>query len=146
MPEHMAAASSSTQLLKVWQVWPGTHSFLCDGRLMLGADAPQFALTNAMTLLPVAVFAARVAPQLEHALKAAPYLLTPGLARWGPLAAVAGLCAATLAAGWVAALADPGIIPRAPRPSNAAASSAAALDDPEVRTGPALSLSLGDEA
>ena len=38
VPEHMAAASSSTQALKVWQVWPGTHQFFCDGRVMVGPD------------------------------------------------------------------------------------------------------------
>ena len=54
VPEHMAAVSSSTQSLKVWQVWPGTHSFCCDGRFMVGPDFGvtvfAFGLTTAVSV------------------------------------------------------------------------------------------------
>ena len=51
----MAAASSSTQSLKVWQVWPGQHSFCCDGRIMVG---PDFGVTVFAFLLTTGASAA----------------------------------------------------------------------------------------
>ena len=38
VPEHMTAPSSAAPPMKVWQVWHGTHSFFCDGRIMVGPD------------------------------------------------------------------------------------------------------------
>jgi len=37
IPEHMAS-QPLPPTLKVWQAWPGRHSFFCDGRIMVGPD------------------------------------------------------------------------------------------------------------
>jgi len=37
VPEHMTSQHMSPTL-KVWQAWPGRHSFFCDGRVMVGPD------------------------------------------------------------------------------------------------------------
>jgi palmitoyltransferase ZDHHC9/14/18 len=37
IPEHMASQPLPSTL-KVWQAWPGRHTFCCDGRVMVGPD------------------------------------------------------------------------------------------------------------
>ena len=53
VPAHLTT-SADKEDLKIWQVWPGNHTFLCDGRLMLGPDigvtACAFALTTGTSI------------------------------------------------------------------------------------------------
>eukprot|EP00629_Pelagomonadales_sp_RCC1024_P015230 CAMPEP_0119278282 /NCGR_PEP_ID=MMETSP1329-20130426/18806_1 /TAXON_ID=114041 /ORGANISM="Genus nov. species nov., Strain RCC1024" /LENGTH=353 /DNA_ID=CAMNT_0007278789 /DNA_START=243 /DNA_END=1301 /DNA_ORIENTATION=- len=90
---------------ELWKSFPGKNVFACWGRLMFGADVDQFALSNAMILVPIAIFVAR--PFLLGAeglvLKRAAYELKIG-------AALLGLIAIALL--WRVATTDPGIIPR----------------------------------
>ena len=99
VPEHMAAASSSTQSLKVWQVWPGTHSFFCDGRMMVGPDFGVTLFAFLLTTGTSTTFWIFVCPSL-------PLLFT-----------VVGACLyfQTVAFMWTTATTDPGIVPRCAR-------------------------------
>lgn len=96
VPEHMTAASSSTQSLKVWQVWPGTHTFFCDGRILVG---PDFGVTVFAFLLTTGtsvafwIFACPSLPVLCAIIGAALYLQT-------------------VLFMWATATTDPGIVPR----------------------------------
>ncbi len=94
VPEHLSMQSDKG--LKVWQVWPGTHRFCCDGRLMFGPDIGVtwfafFLVTTASTTFWVAV-----CPSLPVA------VIVVGVA----------LYIATVWFMYRTATTDPGIIPR----------------------------------
>lgn len=51
----------------VLEGWMGNHVFLCNGKIMLGSDAPLFFVTNALLVLGMGVYFGIVLPSLmEH--------------------------------------------------------------------------------
>ena len=96
VPEHMTAASSSTQSLRVWQVWPGEHTFCCDGRLMVGPDIGVTIFAFLLTTISSGGFWSFVCPTF-------PVLFTfVGVVLYLQTVIFMGLTATT----------DPGIVPR----------------------------------
>lgn len=92
VPAHM----SSEAQLKVWQTWPGAHSFCCDGRVMLGPDIKVTYFAAGLTTAACIAFWVVVCPSSDWYVTLGSvflYLLT------------IGFMAAT-------ATTDPGIIPR----------------------------------
>lgn len=49
---------------KVKDAWMGNHIFLCDGKIMLGSDAPLFYVTNALLICGMGVYFGVVLPHL----------------------------------------------------------------------------------
>lgn len=102
------------ETVRAWRTYPGRSVFFCNGRVMLGADAEQFFVSNLMIAIPVAIFAFQPLPEFGRSDHYAArgqvekFLLTT-LAAKG-LAVVFGLVALTLL--WIVATKDPGIIPR----------------------------------
>ena len=64
VPEHMTAPSSAAPPVKVWQVWHGTHSFFCDGRIMVGPDIGVTVFAFMITTSASVTFWATVCPSL----------------------------------------------------------------------------------
>lgn len=87
---------SSPQTLRRAALFPGNNTFLCGGRLMMGADPSVFLLAELMIWGPAAAFFAIVSPHQHAAVGAAVALL---------LAVVIYLHVRT-------AFTEPGIIPR----------------------------------
>ena len=81
---------------KVWQVWPGSHSFCCDGRFMVGPDAGVTLFAFALVTGASVGFWVFVCPSLHVA-----FLLGGVLV----YITTVGFMAAT-------AITDPGILPR----------------------------------
>ncbi|KAK1746785.1 hypothetical protein QTG54_002129 [Skeletonema marinoi] len=44
--------------------WMGNHIFLCDGKVMLGSDAPLFYVTNALLILGIGIYFGVILPHL----------------------------------------------------------------------------------
>lgn len=113
MPERVAAdhcsmeaCSSPDKQLKVWQVWPGSHAFFCDGRLMVGPDIGVTVFAGLLTTAASAAFWVYVCPSLHASV------------------AVGGvtLYVATVVFMYLTATSDPGILPRNTTMSDAEAS------------------------
>jgi DHHC palmitoyltransferase len=83
-----------------YEDWRGNNYFFFEGRMMMGSDAKFFAFTNLMIALPSILFFYYVTPALEGG----PFLT---------LVLVLVLVYAMVNL-WIAAVADPGIIPRIP--------------------------------
>ena len=63
VPEHMAAEHSNTPM-KIWETWPGTHYFCCDGRVMVGPDIGVTGFAAALTTGASVAFWIFVTPTL----------------------------------------------------------------------------------
>jgi len=48
------------------EAWMGNHVFLCNGRIMLGSDAPLFFVTNALMLSGIFGYLFRIVPQMRE--------------------------------------------------------------------------------
>jgi hypothetical protein len=105
VPEHMAAVSSSTQSLKIWQVWPGSHYFCCDGRVMVGPDFGVTLFAFTLTTTTSVGFWIFVCPSLPL------IFLLIGVQLYVQTVAFMAATATT----------DPGIVPRCARPDTATA-------------------------
>lgn len=111
-----------------WKLWKGKNVFALGGRAMLGADARIFAITNAFVIATCLVFFGDLCPRMR------------GSERERHVIAGGALYACTLGAMWVAALSDPGVIPRAgyaradekPRPTDAEEEAGGYEEDPLV--------------
>ena len=84
--------------LRRYEDWRGNNYFFCFGKLMMGSDAKFFLLTNFMLLASSALFFLYVLPECVHP-------IIPGIA----LGALFVYCMYYL---WMAALVEPGILPR----------------------------------
>jgi len=94
VPAHCASTPASQ--LKVWQVWQGTHTFWCDGRIMVGPDIGVTffaALVTTAACMVFWVFVCSTLPLLVFAGSTILYLLT-------------------LTFMLLTATVDPGIVPR----------------------------------
>eukprot|EP00984_Skeletonema_dohrnii_P006957 scaffold2481_cov83-Skeletonema_dohrnii-CCMP3373.AAC.1 len=49
---------------QVKEGWMGNHIFLCDGKVMLGSDAPLFYVTNALLILGIGIYFGVILPHL----------------------------------------------------------------------------------
>jgi len=83
-----------------WKLWKGKNVFALGGRAMLGADARIFAITNCFVVATALVFFGDLCPRMR------------GSERERHVYVGAALYACTLGAMWLAALSDPGVIPR----------------------------------
>ena len=86
---------------KRYEEWKGNNNFIFDGRVILGSDARFFVFTNILILLPSILFLTNVAPKMKHATYIEYFLGTQLVLMMWYL--------------WVAAVTEPGIIPRAPK-------------------------------
>lgn len=85
--------------------WRGNNAFWFRGRLMLGADATFFVVSNLLILAPAGVFLALVGPYVPAAHPAG---------AWAVEALAGALTALSFFFLWRTALLDPGIIPARP--------------------------------
>lgn len=67
LPSHMTAQIAHNPKLKVWQAWPGSHQFLCDGRLMVGPDIGVTTFAAVLTTAASISFWVFVGPHLPVA-------------------------------------------------------------------------------
>lgn len=91
--------------------WMGNHVFLCRGKLLLGADAPLFFVTNLLLVAGVVLQFAWVLPRLRSAHEPDHWSVHP----------VTFGCTVFFALGsfvflWIAATMDPGILPAVSSP------------------------------
>ena len=84
--------------LRRYEDWRGNNFFFCYGKMMMGSDAKFFLLTNFMLLASSALFFLYVVPECVHP-------IISGIA----LGALFVYCMYYL---WMAALVEPGILPR----------------------------------
>ena len=84
-----------------YEEWKGNNNFFFDGALMFGADGKFFITTQFIILVPSTLFMVFVVPDLPHAHSILGGLITCGLFMMFFL--------------WMAALTEPGIIPRCPK-------------------------------
>ena len=96
VPSHMTAQPSDNPKLKVWQAWPGSHYFCCDGRLMMGPDIGVTGFAAALTSAASVSFWIFVGPRL-------PLVYTLGQAL---------LYALTMGFMFLTATTDPGVVPQ----------------------------------
>lgn len=50
-PEHQYAGFTAAETFQATEGWMGNHAFLCQGKLMLGSDAPSLFFTNALLVV-----------------------------------------------------------------------------------------------
>lgn len=116
------AAATSGPMAPRWRHWPGNNKFFLDGRFMTGPEPAMLLCTASLLVLPVVLFLTTI-PILKEASthggssptppeskgRSAPPLPLPA-----PLlgAFAVMLLAVALAALWLAACTEPGIIPR----------------------------------
>jgi DHHC palmitoyltransferase len=81
--------------------WMGNHIFVCQGKIMLGSDAPLFFFTNALVLVGIVVQYIVLLPNLEDG-----WMTVTQHYYWTAI-----LGAATFLCLWLSATMDPGILP-----------------------------------
>lgn len=81
--------------------WMGNHVFVCQGKIMLGSDAPLFFFTNALVLVGIIVQYIVLLPNLEDG-----WMTVTQHYYWTAI-----LGAATFLCLWLSATMDPGILP-----------------------------------
>ncbi|KAL9184025.1 hypothetical protein ACHAXT_002111 [Thalassiosira profunda] len=108
---------------KVREGWMGNHVFLCDGKVMLGSDAPLFYLTNAILLIGAGLHFGIVLPHLiRHDPRYHPDDATTAhtMHLWTTHAVTIYLsiiaAVAAFVSLWKCATTDPGILPPASSP------------------------------
>jgi len=115
VPEHCASMPQSQ--LKVWQTWHGTHTFCCDGRVMVGPDIGATFFAALVTTATSATFWLFVCPSLSP-------IVVVGAAL---------LYAMTIGFMVLTATTDPGILPRNPNVDDAeAAANAQSMRSTEI--------------
>ena len=104
------AAFSPAETFVAREAWMGNHSFLCNGRIMLGSDAPALIFSNGLILIGALYHFVVILPRLEHVSKSAKHiwLLSSAPAMFWLSVALTLLCLFFL---WVTAVVDPGILP-----------------------------------
>ena len=96
---------------KQWETWHGMHTFLCDGRIMLGPDIGVTGFAAGLTTAASVAFWVFVCPQLP------PVVLVVGALLYALTMFFMIACATT----------DPGILPRDPTVDDAEAAFRAVL-------------------
>lgn len=86
---------------KRYEEWKGNNNFIFDGMIMFGSDARFFIFTNILILLPSCLFLLNVAPKMQHSTYVEYFLGAQLVFMLWYL--------------WVAAVTEPGIIPRVPK-------------------------------
>jgi len=85
--------------------WMGNHVFLCNGKIMLGSDAPLFFFTNALIVVALGLHFAIILPHLyQHS---PDHWTAHSATFWATLA----LGVLSLASLWLTGTTDPGILP-----------------------------------
>ena len=103
--------------------WMGNHAFLCNGKIMLGSDAPSLFFTNVLLIVGYILHFLIILPRLrviEEDHEPAMLFLRTDTIFW--VSAVLGV--STVITLWISAMMDPGILPpvsspiKAPVPGN----------------------------
>ena len=110
---------------KQWETWHGMHTFLCDGRIMLGPDIGVTGFAAGLTTAASVAFWVFVCPQLP------PVVLVGGALLYALTMFFMIACATT----------DPGILPRDPTVDDAEAAANAELRRTVLVNGRAVPLS-----
>ena len=94
-----------THSFRATEGWMGNHVFLCNGKIMLGSDAPLFFFTNILIFIGVLIHALVLLPHLNS--------LVPNHWTSHPITLIASaiLTISSYLFLWISGTADPGIIP-----------------------------------
>lgn len=102
---------------RAWEAWMGNHVFFCQGKIMLGADAPSLLFTNGLLAaclgLHFGILLPRLAAVSQQADTVHIWLISCPTAMWWTSVV---LSAASVLFLWICAMLDPGILPAVSSP------------------------------
>lgn len=98
-----------TKSFKATDAWMGNHVFLCNGKIMLGSDAPLFFFTNVMLFVCASITFFVLLPHLDSISSHGSHL--------GTTLGTLLLVLSTYLFLWIAGTSDPGILPPRSFPS-----------------------------
>jgi len=99
------------------EAWMGNHAFLCNGKVMLGSDAPSLFFTNGLIFVGMILHFGCILPRLKEVSELSTgetiFLLSSSQEMFGISSFLAIMTFITL---WMCAVTDPGIIPSVSSP------------------------------